>query len=95
VSDDRRTAAGASLRSDVERVLDRLRRGEDDPQRLVLPEGASAVFRVAAVHERGQIGATVGYAKVTKTGVRVDASVTTAISEGRAVRTTGQLVITF
>ena len=92
---DQRTPQGASLRADIEGVLAKLRAAEDAPSRLVLPDGAKAVFRVAAIHEHGAIGATVGYVHMTKRGVQIDAGITTAIAEGRHVRTVGQLVLTF
>lgn len=92
---DARTPQGASLRDDIEGVLKRLREPDDSPRRLVLPEGASAVFRVGVVHEHGAIGATVGYVRMTKAGVLVDAGVTTTIQNGNYVRTVGQLTLTW
>lgn len=92
---DARTPHGASLRDDIEGVLTRLREPDDSPRRLVLPEGAFAVFRVGVVHEHGALGATAGYARMTKAGVQVDASVTATIKSGAYVRTVGELTLTW
>lgn len=94
MTEDQRTPQGAALREDVDRVLACLR-APDEAQRLVLPDGAKLHLRVAAVHEHGTLGGTVGFVTVTRGGVRVDGSVTTAIRDGRAVRTSGEVTITF
>lgn len=95
MSDERRTEQGAPLRLEVEKVLDRLRADESSPSRLTLPDGARLAMRVSAVKTNGELGASLGVVHITRSGVTVDAGITTAIARGRHVRTEGQLTITF